>query len=55
MYALAVQVKPEITPAEFLSLALKTGHAMNWPQDNTAVPLGVIIDPVALIEVLKQK
>ena len=55
VYALAVQVKPEITPDEFLSLALKTGHGMNWPQDNTKAPLGVIIDPVALIDALSQK
>lgn len=55
VYALAVQVKPEITPDEFLSLALKSGHAMNWPADNTTIPLGVIIDPVVLIETLQRK
>lgn len=55
VYALTVQVKPEITPDEFLSLARKTGRAMNWPLDNTTLPLGVIIDPGALIDALKQK
>ena len=55
VYALAVQVKPELTPVEFLSLTLRTGHAMNWPGDNTTVPLGVVVDPVAIIDALKAK
>lgn len=55
MYALAVQVKPEITPDEFLSLADKTGRVMNWPQNTTTIPLGVIIDPVALVDALQRK
>lgn len=55
VYALAVQKKPELTPDEFLSLALKTGRPMNWSQHGNTIPLGNIIDPVALIEALQRR
>ncbi|MCG3128020.1 MAG: hypothetical protein CHACPFDD_02893 [Phycisphaerae bacterium] len=53
VYALAAQVKPEITPDEFLMLAFKTGRPLDWPTQTGRVVLGVIIDPPVLIEALR--
>lgn len=53
VYALAAQVKPEITPDEFLMLAFKTGRPLDWPTQTGRVALGVIIEPSALIQALQ--
>ena len=50
VYALAAQVDPAITPEEFWSLAMDTGRTVELRHSNETVPLGTIIDPVALIE-----
>lgn len=53
MYALTVQIDPAITPDQFWSLALETGHTVDWAYNGETIPLGAIIDPVALIEALQ--
>lgn len=55
MYALAVQVKPEITPEEFWETALKTGRTIQIQHDGKDYEFGVILDPQALIEAIKSK
>jgi subtilisin family serine protease len=54
MYALACQVKPEITPAEFWSAALKTGRITQIEHNGKQYPFGVILDPQALIATLQK-
>ncbi len=55
MYALAVQVDPDITPDQFWSLAMDTGRTIEAkrPQSNQSFNMGPILDPVALIEALQ--
>jgi len=53
VYALAAQVDPEITPERFWSLAMKTGRMIEVEHDGKKLPLGRIIDPVALIKALQ--
>ena len=52
LYALAAQVRPEITPKHFWSTALETGYNINLDHDGEILPFGPIVDPVALIEAL---
>jgi hypothetical protein len=53
-YALAAQVKPDITPEEFWKLALETGKTTEVQHDGKSYPLGVILDPQALIAALQK-
>jgi len=53
MYALAVQVDPTITPDRFWSLALETGRTIELKHDGQTIPLGPILDPVALMDALE--
>lgn len=53
MYALAVQVKPEITPEEFWEAAVNTGKTIQISHDGKKYEFGVILDPQALIEAIK--
>ena len=53
MYALAAQVKPEITPEEFWKIALETGQTIEIVHEEKSYQLGPILDPVALIAALK--
>jgi hypothetical protein len=55
MYALAVQVKPEITPEEFWDVALKTGKTIPIQHDGKKYSFGVILDPQTLINAIKNK
>jgi hypothetical protein len=55
MYALAVQVKPDITPEEFWDIALKTGQTTQLQHDGKDYEFGVILDPQALIAAIKSK
>jgi len=55
IYALAVQVNPGITPKEFWDAALKTGKTIPIQNDGKEYQLGVILDPQALIEEIKNK
>jgi hypothetical protein len=53
MYALAVQVDPAITPQKFLTRAMQTGRTIQVQHNGQSLPLGPILDPVALIEAIK--
>lgn len=52
-YALACQVRPDITPEEFWSEALKTGEIIDINKDDKNYKLGKILNPVKLIEALQ--
>jgi len=49
VYALAVQVDPDITPERFWALAARTGRTIELKRKGKRRPLGPIIDPVRLI------
>ena len=55
VYALAVQVKPDITPEQFWEIALDTGRTIHLGQHGKDYEFEVILDPQALIEALKSK
>lgn len=55
MYALAAEVRPMITPGEFWSLALKTGHIIELEHEGKKVPFGPILAPSALMAALRGK
>jgi hypothetical protein len=52
-YALACQVKPDLTPELFLKTALETGETIDIPKNGNKYRLGKIINPGKLIEALK--
>ena len=52
VYALAAQVKPEVTPDEFWTLALQTGRSIQLSHDGKTFPFGPILDPVSLVQAL---
>ena len=54
LYALACQVRPDITPEIFWSEALKAGRTIQIRNDSKELELGAIADPVALIERLQR-
>jgi hypothetical protein len=53
VYALAAQVKPDITPDVFWSTALQTGRTIEISHEGKQYSFGVILDPVALIHTLQ--
>ena len=55
MYALAAQIKPDITPEEFWETALETGKTIHVWHKGEDHKLGVILDPQSLSEALKAK
>jgi subtilisin family serine protease len=55
MYGLAVQIKPDITPEEFWAKALATGKTTQVLHNGKEYPLGMILDPQALIEAITSK
>jgi hypothetical protein len=55
VYALAAQVKPEMTPEEFWETALKTGRTIQLQHEGKDYEFGVILDPQALIKVIRNK
>jgi hypothetical protein len=52
VYALAAQVKPSITPDEFLALTLRTGRTIQLSHDGKTIRFGPILDPVSLMQAL---
>jgi len=54
-YALAVQVDPNITPEQFWSLALKTGHNLRMKDNGHDVAVGRILDMPSLVKALAEK
>jgi subtilase family protein len=55
MYALAVQVRPEITPEEFWAPALQTGKTIQIQHNGKDYDFGVILNPQKLIGAIKTK
>jgi hypothetical protein len=53
LYALACQVSPAVTPEVFWAAALKTGKIIPVGNAGNKLELGTVVDPVALINVLK--
>jgi len=53
LYALACEVRPELTPELFWSEALATGRTITYPYRGGDITLGTIADPVALINRLQ--
>jgi Subtilisin-like serine proteases len=53
LYALAVQVKPNITPEQFLKTATQTADKKNIMQDGKSYTLNYIINPTRLIHSLQ--
>jgi hypothetical protein len=53
VYALAAQVKPDISPDVFWSTALQTGRTIEISHEGKQYSFGVILDPVALIHTLQ--
>jgi hypothetical protein len=53
MYALAAQVKPDITPEVFWDAALKTGRTIQVQHEGKDYEFGAILDPQALIETIR--
>ena len=54
LYALACQVKPDVTPELFWDIARKTGSTNEILKDGKAYKFGKIVDPVKLIESLSK-
>jgi hypothetical protein len=54
IYALAAQVKPDITPEEFWVTALETGRTIQIIHEGEEYSFGVILDPQALIAALQK-
>jgi hypothetical protein len=54
MYALAAQVKPDITPEEFWSTAMETGKTIELQHDEEQIPFGPILNPIGLVTALKE-
>jgi len=50
---LAAQVDPEITHEQFWSLAMEAGRTIELEHEGETIPLGPIINPVALIKRLQ--
>jgi hypothetical protein len=55
MYALSVQVKPEISPEEFWETALSTGKTIKIQHSGQYYAFGIILDPQSLIAAIKSK
>lgn len=55
LYALACQVKPDVTPDEFWSTGLTTGDAIKIDKDDQTFGLGTIVNPQKLIAKLAEK
>ena len=54
IYALACQVKPDVTPQEFWAAALQTGRTTQITHNGNQYSFGVILDPLALIATLQK-
>lgn len=55
LYALACQVRPDITPEEFWAESLRTGKVVEVKHQDTSLLLGNIAQPVALMDALQKK
>lgn len=55
LYALACQVKSDVTPEEFWEVALATGDSVELEKDGKIKTLSTIVNPIKLIEKLQEK
>jgi hypothetical protein len=55
MYALAAQVRADVTPELFWSTALRTGRTIEIAHEGQSYSFGVILDPAALIHALRAR
>lgn len=55
MYALCLQVDPDLTPIEFLQTAIETGTSVSVPVNGKEYNLSKIINPIGIINHLKNK
>lgn len=55
MYALCVQVKPNVTPDVFIRLAYETGDTIELNHEGTDYSFGTIINPTRMIKELANK
>ena len=55
VYALACQVKPDITPEEFWEVAYSTGKVVKFEKDRKVYRMDRVMDPAALIAKLQEK
>ena len=55
VYALAVQVDPDLTPDEFWATALATADTIELTHEGEVMPFGPIANPVALIDALQSE
>ncbi|HYF91784.1 MAG TPA: S8/S53 family peptidase [Symbiobacteriaceae bacterium] len=53
VYAMGLQVKPDLTPEEFYRVALETGSYSEYTENGKAFRLGPILNPAALIKKLQ--
>ena len=54
LYALACQVRPEVTFEAFLSAAEETARPVSiWPEEGKEYPYGRVVDPAALLDALE--
>jgi len=53
MYALALQVDPELTYADFWALALESGQKVTYPHEGKTYTLDAVLDPAALIDAVR--
>lgn len=51
-YAMCCQVQPEITPNEFIQLAMDTGTTTQFTENDQTYSIDKIINPAAVIEAL---
>jgi hypothetical protein len=53
IYALACQVRPDLTPEKFLTTAIATGDKLERERDGKRYVLGKVINPAKLIEAIR--
>ena len=54
LYALACQIKPDITPEAFWTEAMKSGNSVDIQKDGKNYKVEKIVDPVKLMQSLKK-
>jgi hypothetical protein len=54
LYALACQVREDLTPSRFWTAALETGRTVPLAPPHDSLELGTLADPIALIEALEK-
>lgn len=54
LYALALQVRPDLTPERFFQSAYRTGTTISYQKDGRTYQLGPIANPPALIRALQR-